>query len=110
MLGNCERAVRRVAREVLESRQTLSSGYAASGSGKAYLLNLYHQLYNFQLFSVCSASGLLGGNEAKKANCFQVSVFGSNVGPTSAKTDSFLCPEPSSFFTSVVAGTNLGCG
>ena len=41
-----------------------------------------------------SSSGLRGGNQAKKACSFKVSVFGSHVGPGSAKTDSFLCPPP----------------
>ena len=43
-----------------------------------------------------SVSGPRGGNQAKKAQRFTVSVFGSHVGPGSAKTDSFLC----SFFGS----------
>ena len=31
-----------------------------------------------------SSSGLLGGNQAKKANCFEVSVLGSHTGPRPA--------------------------
>ena len=51
-----------------------------------------------------SASRLQGGNQAKKACSFKVSVFGSHVGPGSAKTDSFLCPPPTAT-SGVVAGT-----
>ena len=36
-----------------------------------------------------SASGLRDGNQAKKAQRFTVSVFGSHAVPGSAKTDSF---------------------
>ena len=50
------------------------------------------------------ASRLRGGNQAKKACSFKVSVFGSHVGPGSAKTDSFLCPPPTAT-SGVVAGT-----
>ena len=52
-------------------------------------------------------SRLRGGNQAKKAQRFKVSVFGSHVGPGSAKTDSFLCPPPTSSLTGVVAGTGI---
>ena len=59
-----------------------------------------------------SVSRLRGGNQAKKAQRFKVSVFGSHVGPGSAKTDSFLCsflgPPPTSSFSGVVAGTGIG--
>ena len=60
-----------------------------------------------------SASRLRGGNQAKKAQLFKVSVFGSHAGPGSAKTDSFLCssflgPPPTSSFSGVVAGTGIG--
>ena len=60
-----------------------------------------------------SASRLRGGNQAKKAQLFKVSVLGSHAGPGSAKTDSFLCssflgPPPTSSFSSVVAGTGIG--
>ena len=60
-----------------------------------------------------SASRLRGGNQAKKAQLFKVSVFGSHAGPGSAKTDSFLCssfsgPPPTSSFSVVVAGTGIG--
>ena len=54
-----------------------------------------------------SVSRLRGGNQAKKACSFKVSVFGSHVGPGSAKTDSFLCPPPTSSLTGVVAGTGM---
>ena len=59
-----------------------------------------------------SASGLRDGNQAKKAQLFTVSVFGSHAGPGSAKTDSFLCspflgPPPTSSFSGVVAGTGI---
>ena len=54
-----------------------------------------------------SVSRLRGGNQAKKACSFKVSVFGSHVGPGSAKTDSFLCPPPTSSLTGVVAGTGV---
>ena len=37
-----------------------------------------------------SASGLRDGNQAKKAQLFTVSVFGSHAGPGSAKSDSFF--------------------
>ena len=58
------------------------------------------------------ASGLRDGNQAKKAQLFKVSVFGSHAGPGSAKTDSFLCssflgPPPASSFSGVVAGTGI---
>ena len=58
------------------------------------------------------ASRLRGGNQAKKAQLFKVSVFGSHAGPGSAKTDSFLCssflgPPPTSSFSGVV-GTGIG--
>ena len=46
---------------------------------------LFQQLLKFRMFLVDSASGLLGGNQAKKANCFKVSVLGSHTGPESAK-------------------------
>ena len=59
-----------------------------------------------------SVSRLRGGNQAKKAQRFKVSVFGSHVGPGSAMTDSFLCsflgPPPTSSFSGVVAGTGIG--
>ena len=60
-----------------------------------------------------SASRLRGGNQAKKAQRFKVSVLGSHAGPGSAKTDSFLCssflgPPPTSSFSGVVAGTGIG--
>ena len=51
-----------------------------------------------------SPSRLRGGNQAKKACSFKVTVFGSYVGPGSAKTDSFLCPPPTAT-SGVVAGT-----
>ena len=59
-----------------------------------------------------SASRLRDGNQAKKAQLFKVSVFGSHAGPGSAKTDSFLCssflgPPPTSSFSGVVAGTGI---
>ena len=59
-----------------------------------------------------SASRLRDGNQAKKAQLFTVSVFGSHAGPGSAKTDSFLSssflgPPPTSSFSGVVAGTGI---
>ena len=54
-----------------------------------------------------SAPRLRGGNQAKKACSFKVSVLGSHVGPGSAKTESFLCPPPTSSLTGVVAGTGM---
>ena len=58
-----------------------------------------------------SASGLRDGNQAKKAQLFTVSVFGSHAGPGSAKSDSFLSsslgPPPTSSFSGVVAGTGI---
>ena len=59
-----------------------------------------------------SVSRLRGGNQAKKACSFKVSVLGSHVGPGSAKTDSFLCssflgPPPTSSFSGVVARTGI---
>ena len=58
-----------------------------------------------------SVSGLRGGNQAKKVQSFSVSVFGTHVGPGSAKSDSFLCsfwgPPPTSSFSGVVAGTGM---
>ena len=56
---------------------------------------------------VGSASGLLDGNQAKRANFFKVSSSGSHVDPQSAKPGSFSSFEPASF-TGVVAGTK-GC-
>ena len=70
------------------------------------LLFLLRQLwFQFQQVPVGSASRLRSGNQAKKACSFNVSVFGSHVSPGSAKTDSFLCPPPTSSLTGVVAGT-----
>ena len=62
-----------------------------------------------------SASRLRDGNQAKKAQLFKVSVFGSHAGPGSAKTDSFLCspflgPPPTSSLSGVVAGTGIELG
>ena len=54
------------------------------------LLLLRQLLFQFQQVPVGSPSRLRGGNQAKKACSFKVSVFGSHVGPGSAKTDSFL--------------------
>ena len=54
-----------------------------------------------------SASGLLDGNQAKRANFFKISSSGSHVDPQSAKPGSFSSVEPASF-TGVVAGTK-GC-
>ena len=51
-----------------------------------------------------STSRLRGGNQAKKACSFKVSISGSHAGPESAKTDSFLCPPPTAT-SGVVAGT-----
>ena len=62
---------------------------------------------SFPASSSGSVSRLRGGNQAKKACSFKVSVFGSHVGPGSAKTDSFLCPPPTSSLTGVVAGTGM---
>ena len=53
--------------------------------------------------SIPASSSGWGGNQAKKACSFKVSVFGSHVGPGSAKTDSFLCPPPTAT-SCVVAG------
>ena len=57
-------------------------------SSRTLLLPLRQQLFPFQQVPVGSASRLRGGNQAKKASCFKVSVLGSQVG--SAKTDSFF--------------------
>ena len=54
------------------------------------------------------ASRLLGGKtQAKKANCFKLSVLGSHTGPIPAESAGFLDPKPASIFTCVVAGNNL---
>ena len=67
-------------------------------------LALYSGWFQYQQVPVGGASRLRGGNQAKKAcNVFKVSVFGSHVGPGSAKTDSFLCPPPTS-------SHNMCCG
>ena len=56
-----------------------------------------------------SASRLLDGNQAKRANFFKVSSSGSHVDPWSAQPGSFyFSSEPASSFTGVVAGTK-GC-
>ena len=78
-------------------------------SCRTFLLLLRQQLFQYQQVPVGSASRLRGGNQAKKACSFEVSVFGSHVGPGSAKTDSFLRPPPTSSFTGVVAGTGMAC-
>ena len=54
-----------------------------------------------------SASRLLGGNQAKRANFFKVSSSGSHV-PQSAKPGSFSPSFEPASFTGVVAGTK-GC-
>ena len=54
----------------------------------------------------CNASGLLGGNQAKRAIFFKASCSGSHVGPQSAKPGRCSSPEPASF-TGVVAGTKV---
>ena len=55
------------------------------------------------------ASRLQGGNQAKKANCFKVSVFDSHIGPKSAKTDSFFVSSAHIHFFK--AGTGIEqCG
>ena len=68
------------------------------------LLLLRQQLFQFQQVPVGSASRLLVGNKAKKACNLTVSVSGSQTGPGSAKTDSFLCPPPTAT-SGVKAGT-----
>ena len=87
LLGNREQAVEYVARGALGSRPTLCGEYTAFlAKVPTHSVPAVVQIPYVSCGS--SASGLLGGNQAKKANCLKVAVFG-HTGPRSAKTDSF---------------------
>ena len=76
--------------------QKLVQRVCCSSLCRTFRLQLLLRLFQFQQVPVGSVSRHRSGNQAKKTHCFKVSVFGSHVGPGSAKSDSFLC----SFFGS----------
>ena len=82
-----------------------------SSSCRTFLLRSLQRLFQFRQVPVGSVSRLRGGNQAKKAQRFKVSILSSHAGPGSAKTDSFLCSflgsPPISSFSGVVAGTGI---
>ena len=93
-----------VSREALGSCTKMSSEYVAEIRAERFCCARACSCFNTCKFARPDSGA---GTRSKKHAVFKVSVLGSHAGPGSAKTDSFLCPPPTSSLTGVVAGTGM---
>ena len=109
--GNCGYVVQHASREALGSCAKLSREHVAEVCAERFCCACAYGCFNTSKFQWVARPDTGTGTRPKRHAIFKFSVFGSHVGPGSAKTDSFfvffLRPPPTSSFTGVVAGTGM---